>query len=247
MPKVDESLIKAKEPSLQAGALKYTKKEMYKIEAFRKILKQGKIPGEARGVRLVERTDKKTGKKYLLKMNPKKYPVPNLNTPRKAVYKQVKLRASVTPGTIGILLKGNQRAKRVIFLKQIDSGLLLVCNPVNQCAPRTIDHKFFLATKMKVDVSGIQIPEEMNHTFFHNKRAERKAYLKALRKSSILGGDKPEKKVKALTPEKLAVNKKLEDQLTALIEAHPEGAIFKKYMRSLFKLGPRDYPHKMQF
>ncbi len=37
--------------------------------------------------------------------------------------------------------------------------------------------------------------------------------MKALRKSSILGGDKPEKKVKALTPEKLAVNKKLEDQV----------------------------------
>merc|ERR1719439_95988 len=87
------------------------------------------------------------------------------------------VRSSLTPGVVAIVLAGVHKGKRVVVLKQLETGLLLVTGPfkLNGTPLRRVNQRFLLATSPKIDVSGVKVPDNINDKYFARVKAEKGA------------------------------------------------------------------------
>merc|ERR1712225_119691 len=151
--------------------------------------------------------------------------------------KQTKLRGSITPGTVVILLAGHFKGKRVVFLKQLDSGLLLVTGPykVNGVPLRRVPQSYVIATSTKVDTSKVSVPDSVNDALFKKPKSAKK-------KDDELFFEKD--KESSIDESRKALQKQVDDKLLAEVSKTP---LLKAYLASKFSLKKGQKPHAMSF
>ncbi|XP_049851244.1 60S ribosomal protein L6-like [Schistocerca gregaria] len=164
------------------------------------------------------------------------------------VYPKVKLRPSITPGTVLIILKGKYSAKRVIFLKQLESGYLAVTGPkkLNGVPIYRIDQTYVIATSTKIDISNVKLPLRLNDDLFKKLPSYDRlsAYAKiSEEKQEALKTLFLKKKKQALRVQ-ARIQKYVDKQVISAVDSVPK---LSKYLSLPFNLGPGIYPHRIKF
>lgn len=122
--------------------------------------------------------------------------------------KAPKLRKNIQPGQILILLASKFRGKRVVFLKQLESGLLLVTGPfaLNGVPLKRVNQRYCIATSTKVDLGGADF-KSITDSYFAQEKTGKKG-LKGQEK--FFAAEAPKK---VLPQEKKDGQKKTDDAI----------------------------------
>ncbi|KAF9464461.1 ribosomal protein L6e-domain-containing protein [Collybia nuda] len=188
--------------------------------------------------------DKNGGKRLVPTTKaPRYYPAEDVRQPKKSRKspKAPSLRTSITPGTILILLAGRFRGKRVVFLKQLESGLLLVTGPfkINGVPLRRVNQAYVIATSTKLELDGLKVDEKINDSYFA------KAPVKGARSAEeeFFEGGKPKAK-EALPESRTADQKEIDNAVIAAVKKTENLA---KYLKASWGLSKGQYPHQLVF
>jgi large subunit ribosomal protein L6e len=240
---------KSRNPEIAAGVPKYGKSAMYaqrgeyKKVALRKAAAAAAVKEVAKAVEKTITKKGKDGKEYKVYKGEHVRRVYE-SAPRSITAKKPSvgaLRASITPGTVLILLAGHFRGKRVVFLKRLESGLLLVTGPfqVNGVPIRRVNQAYVIATSTKVDISGVKIPESINDAYF------KKVHAPAQPKSEEAFFDKAAKPAKnTVAAHRIADQKSVDEQLLPIIAKEAQ---LKEYLGARFSLSSGVLPHQLKF
>ncbi|KAI2640511.1 ribosomal protein L6e-domain-containing protein [Hypomontagnella submonticulosa] len=152
-------------------------------------------------------------------------------------------RQSLQPGTVLILLAGRFRGKRVVLLKTLEQGVLLVTGPfkINGVPLRRVNSRYVIATSYKIDLKGLdqsKIDEVSQASYFVRDKAKDKASEDAF----FQQGEKPQKK--EISSSRAADQKTIDKALIANIK---KVDLLASYLASSFSLRKGDKPHEMKW
>ena len=149
--------------------------------------------------------------------------------------KAPKLRSSIKPGQVLILLSGRYRGKRVVFLKQLKSGLLAVTGPfkINGVPIKRVNQVYTMTTSTTVDLKGVNSDKVTDETF-------KKEKAKKTRHHKFFAKEAPASKC---TDDRKALQKAVDAPLLKNISDD----MMRKYLNARFSLTKADAPQLMKF
>merc|ERR1712007_195821 len=157
--------------------------------------------------------------------------------------KAAKGRKCIVPGSVVILLSGRFRGKRVVCLKTLASGLLLVSGPykLNGVPLKRVNAAYVIPTSSKLNVSGIDT-KKVDDSFFG------KTKTKAAKNSeNQFFGDNaelsPEEQARIAT--KRVQQKDVDSKLMELVKK--QDPMFAGYLKTRFTLRNNMRFHEMSF
>jgi len=189
-------------------------------------------------------------RKVLVKKGRKWYPTEDQPKKKRVGHKTFRthkrtLKAGIVPGSVLIILAGRHRGKRVVFLKQLASGLLLVTGPfkINACPLRRMHQQFVITTSTRVDISGVKVPEHIDDKYFKVKKDRSPKGKKGD------GGDIFDTKAEAYKPDEQRKKDQIDvdKQIIDVIRKNKEKKLLLAYLGSYFQLRNRTFPHKLKF
>ncbi|KAL1818114.1 hypothetical protein ACET3Z_020688 [Daucus carota] len=223
----------SRNPDLIRGVGKYSRSQMYH--------KRGLWAIKAKNGGVFPRHDAQPKPEAPAVKPPKFYPADDVKKPllNKRKPRPTKLRATITPGTVLIILAGRFKGKRVVFLKQLPSGLLLVTGPfkINGVPLRRVNQAYVIATSTKVNIDGVNV-EKFDDTYFA-KEVEKK---NKKGEGEFFEAEKDEKKT--LPQGKKDDQQAVDAVLLKSIECVPD---LKTYLSARFSLMSGMKPHELVF
>ena len=177
---------------------------------------------------------------YFFVQLPNWYPSEDVPAPKKTrkAARPQKLRASLVPGTVLILLAGRFRGKRVVYLKHLEDNTLLVSGPfkVNGVPLRRVNARYVIATSTKINVESVNV-EKFNVEYFAR---DSKLSKKEKKEANLF----PEQQQKEIKTERIEDQKVVDKALLAEIKKTP---LLKQYLAASFSLKSGDKPHLLKF
>ncbi|CAN6567362.1 unnamed protein product [Malus baccata var. baccata] len=218
-------------PDLIRGIGKYSRSKMYH--------KRGLWAIKAKNGGVFPCHDKKPAADTPAVKPPKFYPADDVKKPLVNKRKPKPTKLSITPGTVLILLAGRFKGKRVVFLKQLSSGLLLVTGPfkINGVPLRRVNQSYVIGTSTKIDICGVNVDKFDDKYFAKEVRAKKKKG-----EGEFFEAEKEDKNV---LPQEKKEDQKAVD--TPLINSIENIADLKTYLAARFSLKQGMKPHELVF
>ncbi|KAJ7781138.1 ribosomal protein L6e-domain-containing protein [Mycena metata] len=237
----------ARSKELVPGVGRFSRSQVAAKRGLYKGLKKSEKPAATEAPTTIEKSvggDKNGGKRLIpTSKAPRFYPAEDVRLPKKSRKspKPAGLRSSITPGTVLILLAGRFRGKRVVFLKQLESGLLLVTGPykVNGVPLRRVNQAYVIATTTKLELDGFKVDDKINDAYF--AKATTKGPRSA--EAEFFEGGKP--KPKEAFPESKSADQKEIDK--AIISSVKKTENLTKYLKASWGLSKGQFPHELVF